>query len=123
MEGEGGGAACAKRHCALLRGDGTLVADSVAEQCDVAARPCCIDLALVDDATRAISAKNSGGAIQAGVVEVQGGGCQSTDIDQRTPPEQDAVRIDQVHLSIGVQATEDLRAVGIKNAVDCDGAR
>ena len=41
----------------------------------------------------------------------------------RTRTKQDAVGVDQVHLPVGVHSPEDLRAVGVGDAVDRDGAR
>ena len=57
-------------------------------------------------------------AVQAGVVDVQSRGDQAADVDLRALAEQDAVRVDQIHLAVGVQMAEDLRAVGVGDAVD-----
>ena len=124
LERKGGGTTCPQCHCAQRRGDRALVADGVAEQGDVttrAARACGIDCALVDDAAGTGAAERSAAAIQAGVIDAERGGHQCADVNQRVLPEQDAVGVDQVHLPVGVEAPEDLCAVGVEDAVDCDG--
>ncbi len=56
-------------------------------------------------------------------MKIQRRGNQSADVDLRARTEQDAVRIDQVHLAVGIQMPEDLRAVGIEYPVDGNRAR
>ena len=121
-EGERCGAARAERHRAQARSDDAVVAHLVAEQRHVAALGC-VDGAVVDDAAGTRTAEGSRVTVQAGVVEIQRGGDQPADIDLRAVSEQDAVRVDQVHLPVRVEAPEDLRAVGVEDAVDRDGGR
>ena len=97
-----------------------MVADGVAEQRNIAALGG-IDAATVNDATLALAAEGLGIAVQAGVIHVQGGSHQPADIDLGTRAEQDAVGVDQVHLPVGIEVTEDLGAAGVKDAVDRDG--
>ena len=54
---------------------------------------------------------------------MQGGGDQCADVNPGTHPEQDAVRVDQVDLPVGVEAPQDLGAVGVKYSVDRDRQR
>ncbi|OIQ81799.1 hypothetical protein GALL_364310 [mine drainage metagenome] len=119
-EGQGGGAAGAECHGTQPGADGTLIADGVAKQGHIAAIGGMQD-ALVDDAAGPAAAEGSAVAAEAGVVEIQGGGDQAPDIDLGALAEQDAVGIDQPHLSVGVEVPEDLRAIGVEDAVDGDG--
>ena len=121
VEGEYRGTAGTECDGAELRGDGSLVADGVAEQGNIAAIGG-VDRALVDDAAGAVSAEGDRAAIQTGIVDIEGGCDKAPDVDLRALSEQDAVRVDQEYLSVGIEVAEDLCAVGIEDAVDRDGA-
>nr|WP_254257900.1 hypothetical protein [Methylobacter tundripaludum] len=101
VEGQRHGITGTERDGAELRGDGALVADGVAEQGDGAAVGGG-DAAFVDDAAGAVAGEGPASAVQAGVVDVQGRGDQTADVDLGALAEQDAVRVDQVHLAVGV---------------------
>ena len=102
-----------------MRRDHALVADFVTEQCHIAAIGG-IDRALVDDAAGAAATEGYCIGSQSAVGHIQGGSDQPADIDLRTLAEQNAVRVNQPNLSIGVKAAEYLRAVGVEDAVDRD---
>ena len=113
-------AARAQCHAAEPGRDDALVADVLAQQCDITGR---VDRALVDDTGAAVAAEAARAAIQAGVIDLQRGGDQAADIDVRAGAKQDAVRVDQIDLTIGVEVTENLRAIDVGDAVDRDRAR
>ena len=100
-EGECGGAACAERHAAQLRADHALIARRVAEQRHIAAAAC-LDRAVVDDAARARAAEGFRIGAEGRVIQIESRGDQAADIDFGAAPEHNAVRIDEIHLSVGV---------------------
>ena len=120
-EGQCRSAARAQRHRTQPGGDDALVADLVAEQGDVAAVGR-MDRALVNHAAAALAAETAGRAAEAGVVHIQAGGNQSADVDLRTLAEQDAVRVDQIDLAVGIEVAQDLCAIGVEDAVDRERA-
>ncbi len=110
----------AQRHGAKLRGDHALIAHVIGQECHIAATGG-IDRAFVDDAPRAVAGETSGIAAQARVTHIERGGNQAAHVDLCVLAKNDAVRVDQVHLPIGVQAPENPAAVGAQNAVDRNG--
>ena len=120
LESQRGRAARAHDDRAQLGSDHALVAHVLAQQRNIAAVGR-VDRALVDDAARAIACEGACRPTQAVIPKVQRGGHQPPDIDLSILAKQDAVGVDQVHLSVGVQAPQDLTAIGIGNAVDGNG--
>ena len=51
---------------------------------------------------------------------VQRGRDQGVHVHLRTAPEQDAVGVDQIHLTVGIEVTEDAAGIGAENLVDGD---
>nr|WP_241674447.1 hypothetical protein [Candidatus Methylobacter oryzae] len=99
-----------------------MVADAFAKQGDVAAFG--VQRALVDDFPgAACGRKRAPVGSQVAVAGVERGSDQTADVDLRTLAEQDAVRIDQIDLAVGVQFAHDLAAVRVGDAIDCDGGR
>ena len=119
-EGQRGGTARAQRDGAEPRGDQPLIADLRAEQHHIAASGR-VDRALIGDAARARAAEGALAAVQAGIIQVQGGGDESPDVHLGVRPEEDAVRVEQIDLAVGIDPPEDQRAVGVGDAVDRDG--
>ncbi len=110
----------AERHRAEAGADDALIADRVAEKCDVAAvrrrdRP------LVEDAAGAAAAEGPGAAT--GRIRIEGRGDQTADVDLCALAKQDAVRVDEPHLAVRIQVAQDLAAAAAEDAVDRDGAR
>ena len=114
------GAARTERHRAQLRADGALVDDLLAQQRYIAAR-CGRDSALVDHAGAAAAGKAPGATCQVAVGHVERGGHQGADVDLCIAPKQHAVGVDEPDLAVGVDAAQDLRTLGVVNAVDGDG--
>ena len=121
LEAQRDGAASAECHGAKLCGYGALVADAVAQQRHVAAIAR-RDIALVDDAAGALAAEAARVAVQAAVIEVQGGGDQRANVDLRALSKQDAVRVDEPDLPVGIQMPKNLTALSVEDAVDRNGA-
>ena len=123
LKGQRGGAAGAQGHRAQRRADAALVADAVPQQCDKAAsavRTGGVERAQVDNAARTRAAEAAAVAGQARVVQIQCGGDQTADVDLRPLAKQNTVRVDQKDLAVGVQAAEDLAAVGVINPIHGD---
>src|SRR6266481_4556639 len=104
------------------RFDDAGVVDVVTQQGDIAALGC-VDGALVDNTAcvRATEGDRVAGVVKRRVVEVERGGNQAADVDLCPLTKDDAIRVDQEYLSVGVQVSEYLAAVGIEDAVDCNG--
>ena len=114
---QGGGATGAQGNRAQACRNVALIAHLPAQQGNIAAIVCA-QRAFIDDLARAIAAERVPCTAQAGVVDVERGRHQAAHIDLRAAAEQHAVRIDQVHLAVRVDAPQDLRAVVVEDAVD-----
>ena len=121
VKAQGGGAAGAQGNRAQACRNAALVAHLPAQQGDIAAIGRA-QRAFIDDLARAIAAERVLRAAQAGVVDVERRGDQAAHIDLCAAAEQHAVRVDQVHLAVRVDAPQDLRAVVVEDAVDCQRA-
>ena len=95
------GAAGCQSDRAQLGGDHALIADMTTLQHHITTRGG-VDRALVDDARGTVAAEELAIRIGAGGIEIQRRGHQATNVDLRTRPKQDAVWIDQKHLTVGV---------------------
>ncbi len=97
---------------ARRRGDGAAVFHLSAGQHDVAARRG-RQATLVDDlGVGAASAKFVAARHEIGVAEVLGGGQQARHVHLCILAEQDSVRVQDDHLAVGLQASQDLRTAG-----------
>ena len=91
--------ACGQGYRAQFGGNYTLVADVGAQQGNVATVPA-VDRPLVEDRARARTRKSVFARHEVGIGNGQGGRYQSTHIDRGALAEEDAVGVDQEHLSI-----------------------
>ncbi len=114
-------AACTHQHAAGMGSDGAAVADLRGHQRDIATIGS-TDGALIDDASASLAAEDMLVASQAGSVDIEGRSNKSTHIDLRGAAKQDAVRVDQVDLAVGIKSPEDLRTIAVENAVDGERA-
>ncbi len=108
------------RHRAERGGDHALVRDGLAEQRDISALSR-VDPALIDDrgVRRAEEAVFSGHEV--GVGDIERRGDQAADIDLRASGEEDARRIHDEHLSIGIEGARDHARLVAGDAVERDG--
>ena len=53
-------------------------------------------------------------------MQVKGRSDHASYIDLGTLPEQDPVRVDQIHFSIGIEVAQNFRTISVKYAVDYD---
>ena len=72
----------------------------------------------VHHARRAVAAEVAARAADGGVVGVQGGGQQATDVDLRVFTKDHAVGVDQPDLAVGVDAPQYLAALRVKDAIN-----
>ena len=78
---------------------------------------------MIDNAAQAIATERAACISWVGGIQVKSSGHQCANIDLRALPKQDAVGVDQVYLSIGVQISVNLASGGVANAVDGNGCR
>ena len=78
---------------------------------------------MIDNAAGSVTGERARRVCQAGVASVQCGCHKRTHVNLRALPKQNPVWVDQVHLSIGIDLTQNLGAVGVINAVDCNRRR
>ena len=114
------GTAAAQAHKALGCLNAPLVTDRAAHQRHIATAGR-MEAALVDDAACTRAAEAAAAGIEARVTDVQCGGDQRADVDLCALAKQDAVGVDQENLSVGADASENLAAVVVMDAVDRNG--
>ncbi|MCY1171576.1 hypothetical protein D9M73_116900 [compost metagenome] len=112
------GIARGERDRAKPRRDQPAIADARAEQRDIATIGA--ERAFVEHRSAAIAGKCVAPGHEVLVRQAECRGDQPADIHLRALAEQDAIGVDQEHLPIGVQRTEDRRRIGPGHAVERD---
>ena len=122
--GQGDPVACGHRHRAQLGAQHAVVADAGGQQGDTAAVPG-RDLALVADAAHRataleIAAESVVAVPEVLVGDVQRGGDQAAHVHSCALAEDNAVGVDQPHLTVGRELAQNLAAVAAGDAVEGD---
>ena len=110
------GAAGGQRHTALRRDDAAAVVHGVAEQGHVTLQAG-LQPALVVDSGVAVAGEPVVALLKVRVGQIQRGSHQAAGVDRGALAKQDAVRVDQEHLAVGAQATQDGRRIGADHAI------
>ena len=119
---EGHTAASSEGYGTAGRGDSAGVGHGGAQQRYIAAG-CGIERAGVANPGGAGAGEAVVAGGQIGVGDIEGGGDQAADVDLRARPEDQAVGVDEVNLTVGLELTEDAAAIDIADSVDreCGG--
>jgi hypothetical protein len=105
------GTARPQGHGAELRPDHTLIADPIANERHIAAIRR-TDRAFVHDTARTAPTEAAAAPAQARLIDIERRCNEAPDVHLCALAKNDAVRIDQVHLAVGIQVPENLAPVG-----------